>query len=272
MANLGSLEIVEINDNDLISLEGIEKVPSLSELYLDGNDIENLGDISGLNINYITLKNNKLADIDEFVKLLNQGSTCKFFISGNPFYEEAREYFFMNYDTKLSIMGKAGSFAYQKYSPGVMHIDAGAETLYEHDLNLPEYEFEIEDNSIAKLGEKAYFYKKRYESGIQFSTEEKNSANILYSDCIYTVELLSEGKTRMKIICGAYSDKAYRQGGLAQSLLAYIRDTLKNEGISHLGVDFETLNPTALNFWGKYFQPYTYSFARRIDERIGFLG
>ena len=76
----------------------------------------------------------------------------------------------------------------------------------------------------------------------------------------------------MKNICGAYSDKAYRQGGLAQSLLAYIRDTLKNEGISHLGVDFETLNPTALNFWGKYFQPYTYSFARRIDERIGFLG
>ena len=32
--------------------------------------------------------------------------------------------------------------------------------------------------------------------------------------------------------------------------------------------DCETLNPTALNFWGKYFDPYTYSFARRIDERI----
>ena len=31
----------------------------------------------------------------------------------------------------------------------------------------------------------------------------------------------------------------------------------------------ETLNPTALNFWGKHFDHYTYSFARRIDERIG---
>lgn len=35
-----------------------------------------------------------------------------------------------------------------------------------------------------------------------------------------------------------------------------------------MGVDYETLNPTALNFWTKYFKPCTYFFARRIDERI----
>lgn len=72
----------------------------------------------------------------------------------------------------------------------------------------------------------------------------------------------------MKNICGAYFDENYRGKGIAQGLLGFIRDTLKSEGVTHLGVDCETLNPTALNFWGKYFVPYTYSFARRIDERI----
>ena len=72
----------------------------------------------------------------------------------------------------------------------------------------------------------------------------------------------------MKNICGAYFDENYRGSGIAQNLLSFIADTLKTEGLTHLGVDCETLNPTALNFWGKYFETYTYSFARRIDERI----
>ena len=73
---------------------------------------------------------------------------------------------------------------------------------------------------------------------------------------------------KMKNICGAYFDESYRGNGIAQGLLGYITEALKAEGITHLGVDCETLNPTALNFWGKYFDAYTYSFARRIDERI----
>lgn len=72
---------------------------------------------------------------------------------------------------------------------------------------------------------------------------------------------------KMKNICGAFFDEKYRGNGVAQALLAHICDTLNAENISHLGVDYETLNPTALNFWGKFFTPYTYSFARRIDER-----
>lgn len=72
----------------------------------------------------------------------------------------------------------------------------------------------------------------------------------------------------MKNICGAYFDETYRGKGVAQALLGFICDKLKTEGVTHLGVDCETLNPTALNFWGKYFAPYTYSFARRIDERV----
>ncbi|MBQ8791699.1 MAG: GNAT family N-acetyltransferase [Ruminiclostridium sp.] len=77
------------------------------------------------------------------------------------------------------------------------------------------------------------------------------------------------GYDTMKNICGAFFNENYRGRGIAQGLLSFIANTLKAEGITHLGVDCETLNPTALNFWGKYFTPYTYSFARRIDERIG---
>lgn len=72
----------------------------------------------------------------------------------------------------------------------------------------------------------------------------------------------------MKNICGAYFDEKHRGNGMAQGLLWFIAEKLKREGVTHLGVDYETINPTALNFWGKYFEPYTYSFARRIDERI----
>ena len=72
----------------------------------------------------------------------------------------------------------------------------------------------------------------------------------------------------MKNICGAYLEEAYRGSGIAQGLLAFICETLKAEGVTHVGVDCETMNPTALRFWDKYFTPYTYSFARRFDERV----
>lgn len=69
-------------------------------------------------------------------------------------------------------------------------------------------------------------------------------------------------------ICGAYVEKEYRNQGIAQQLLEYICGISEEEGMEYLGVDCETLNPTALRFWGKYFDNYTYSYARRIDERI----
>lgn len=69
-------------------------------------------------------------------------------------------------------------------------------------------------------------------------------------------------------ICGMYVDCRYRNGSVAKELLAYTMRKLANEGVGYLGVDCETLNPTALRFWSKYFERYTYSFIRRIDERI----
>jgi len=73
---------------------------------------------------------------------------------------------------------------------------------------------------------------------------------------------------KMLNICGAYFNKEYRNSGIPTCLIEYVIDILKKEGINYLGVDCETLNPNALRFWGKHFDNYTYSFARRIDERI----
>ena len=41
---------------------------------------------------------------------------------------------------------------------------------------------------------------------------------------------------------------------------------LKKEGFCRLGVDYESFNSTANRFWPKYFEPYTKSVVRRIDE------
>lgn len=72
----------------------------------------------------------------------------------------------------------------------------------------------------------------------------------------------------MSNICGAYVSEEYRSQGVAKQLLDAIVEKCIKEGRSYLGVDYETVNPTALRFWTKYFVPYTYSFIRRIDERI----
>lgn len=69
-------------------------------------------------------------------------------------------------------------------------------------------------------------------------------------------------------ICGAYVLPEYRTCGIAQAILSYICETYRLEGYLLLGEDCETMNPTALRFWTKYFTPYTYSYIRRFDERI----
>ena len=72
----------------------------------------------------------------------------------------------------------------------------------------------------------------------------------------------------MKNICGAFVKEEYRGTHVADGLLSYVCNVCKKEAISYLGVDCETLNPNALRFWGKHFKNYTYSYHRRIDERV----
>ncbi len=70
----------------------------------------------------------------------------------------------------------------------------------------------------------------------------------------------------MKNICGAFCLPEYRGKHLFQRLLNYVIEVLKGEGVERLGVDFESFNPTAYAFWLKYFDAYTHSVVRRIDE------
>lgn len=67
-------------------------------------------------------------------------------------------------------------------------------------------------------------------------------------------------------ICGAYVLQEYRGEGAAQAVLAHLLRTVAQEGTLRLGVDCESINPTALKFWSKYFTAYTHSVVRRVDE------
>lgn len=92
------------------------------------------------------------------------------------------------------------------------------------------------------------------------------------------IEMKSEGENfaayspDMLNICGAYCLPEFRGNGLMQSLLNHALSVLRAEGYERLGVDCESFNPTALNFWTKHFEVYTHSVVRRIDENAVRLG
>lgn len=71
-----------------------------------------------------------------------------------------------------------------------------------------------------------------------------------------------------KNILGAYCMPTYRGQGYYLALLQHVKEQLREEGYKSLGVDYESINPIADSFWGKYFNSYTYSLARRVDERV----
>ncbi|MBP3337876.1 MAG: GNAT family N-acetyltransferase [Lachnospiraceae bacterium] len=97
-----------------------------------------------------------------------------------------------------------------------------------------------------------------------FVAKDKNEIVAFIEVCNYGETFLSGGEDA-RHICGAYCLENYR-GGVARGLLSYIEQTLYDEGIRRLGVDFETFNPTAYGFWSKHFEIYTNSLTRRIDE------
>lgn len=65
-----------------------------------------------------------------------------------------------------------------------------------------------------------------------------------------------------------YLKTDFRGNNIAQELLLYVNNTLKKEGVKRLWVEHGTTNPTAQRFWGKYFNQFTYTLTRKIDERI----
>ena len=69
-------------------------------------------------------------------------------------------------------------------------------------------------------------------------------------------------------ITGAYCTQEHRGKGVYQNLLNFAISSLKREGYTRLGVNFESFNPTGRGFWLKYFAAYTNSVVRMVDERI----
>ena len=69
-------------------------------------------------------------------------------------------------------------------------------------------------------------------------------------------------------IKGALCLPEHRGKGLHQTLLSLLVQKLRAQGYTRLGVDFESINPTAYGFWLKHFDAYTHSVVRRIDEHV----
>lgn len=123
-----------------------------------------------------------------------------------------------------------------------------------------------------------YFPKKELseEGFAQLCNENKSRFFIAKdkSEVIGYLEITKEGETFITLdsdymhLCGAYLKDEYRGKNILQSLLGFVLETLNKENVKRLGVDCETINPNAFRFWRKYFDNYTYSFVRRIDERI----
>ena len=66
-------------------------------------------------------------------------------------------------------------------------------------------------------------------------------------------------------ISGMFVREDYRGKGYARLLVDAAVEEAKNLGKPVLGVDYETMNPTARCFWEKDFTPYTISLVRRVD-------
>lgn len=83
-----------------------------------------------------------------------------------------------------------------------------------------------------------------------------------------TGETFAADGAQYRHINGAYCLPEHRGKGVYPNLLNHVVDVLRTEGVVRLGVDFESINPTAYGFWLKHFTPYTYGVVRRIDEDI----
>jgi len=133
--------------------------------------------------------------------------------------------------------------------------------LLQHMADGPTY-FPVGHESIAD------FEKALSEQNSRYFCASLSGKPIAYLEVTDEGETFLSNQSDYKHLCGAYLLIEYRGQGILQSLLKFVADTLKEEGVGKLGVDCETLNPSAYNFWRKYFHMYTYSLVRRLDERI----
>lgn len=135
-------------------------------------------------------------------------------------------------------------------------------------------------NALAKhMGSTPTYFPILEETELEFEEKCSESTSRFFtatyaSQLVGYVEVTGEGETFLteaedyRHLCGAYLLPEYRGQNILQSLLKHVAQTLVSEGIEKLGVDCETLNPSAFGFWSKYFEIYAYSVVRRLDERV----
>ncbi len=112
------------------------------------------------------------------------------------------------------------------------------------------------------------FIESSVHDGMRFFVAEKNGKLCAFLSVSAFGETCVAAGNTYRHISDAYCLPEHRGKGLYQNLLNYTMSTLKKDGYTKLGVDFESFNPTARGFWLKYFTAYTNGVVRRIDERI----
>ena len=100
----------------------------------------------------------------------------------------------------------------------------------------------------------------------QVFVAERNGAAVAFVEVGEDGENFITETPGMKNICGAFCLPQYRGTGLFANLLNFTAAQLRMQGVTWLGVDYESINPTASGARSKYFIPYTHSLVRRIDE------
>jgi len=107
---------------------------------------------------------------------------------------------------------------------------------------------------------------KRENNGSRIFVAKDKELPIAFLEICDEAETFVTELSAVKNICGAFCLPKYRGKQIYQNLINYAVEVLQEEGYQYLGVDYESFNPTAQHFWTKYFEPYTYSVVRRIDE------
>lgn len=137
----------------------------------------------------------------------------------------------------------------------------------------------LRNKLISHLNSSPMFMPHRQVSAERFESELAGSPRRYFAasageDIIAYIKITDEGESfigdqpSMANIQGAYMEEEYRGSGIYTNLLSYTTKKLKEDGFVRLGVDCESFNPNARNFWLKHFKPYIYGLTRRIDERI----
>lgn len=104
--------------------------------------------------------------------------------------------------------------------------------------------------------------------GARYFAAERDGILCAYVRITALGETFAAAGSSYRHITGAYCLPEHRGKGVYQNLLNLCIFTLKKEGYTRLGVDFESFNPAGSSFWHKYFCAYTHGVVRRIDERI----